>query len=339
MTEHFLKVYAELYKTRELATPLPNADQVYNGDKIGFDPNGKFSRTLHYCPEGKPPPRSFRLHKGERAPFWATMFYWFESTGVHPCPPLIIHQGGEGDTIRGDYLDGLPEDWFVHATPSGYMDQKGFGLVCHSLVQHCRVRRGYPKFLYVDRHESHWCSLCLRFLREHHIYMVFLKAHDSTNDQPNDIGNNAQVQCQYKWAVNEWMNRYAGAVEVLSAPYFNRILVTAWNSFLADPRTPDITRRAFEASGLHPMINLLQTGQQLSADQVAKVRDAAHRSSLTVRSDADYACNKMQREIDQTGAMPVVTLRDTPSLHGRFSAASYSKICTVAVHCLHSASR
>ncbi|KAJ1442357.1 hypothetical protein B484DRAFT_426828 [Ochromonadaceae sp. CCMP2298] len=260
---------------------------------------------------GKPPPRSLRVHKEERAPFWATMFYWFEATGAHPCPPVIVHQGGEGDTIRADYLDGLPKDWVVHATPSGYMDQKGFALVCYSLVQHCQARMGYPKNLYVDGHESHWCSQCLCFLRDRHIYLMFLKAHDSTNDQPNDMGNNAQVQCQYKWAVNEWMNRYAGVVEVLSAPYFNRILATAWNRFLADPRTPDITRRAFAASGLHPMINLRwlmieQTGQQLSTDHVSQVQDAAYRSSLIVRSEADYACNKLQREIDQTGVMPVV---------------------------------
>jgi hypothetical protein len=223
MTAHFLKFYAELYEAGELATPLPNTDQVNNGDEIGFDPNGKFSRTLHYCPEGKPPPRSFRLHKGERAPFWATMFYWSKATGAHPCLPVIVHQGEEGDTIRADYLDGLSKDWVVHATPSWYMDQKGFALVCHSLVQHCQARMGYHKLLYVDGHEIHWCSQCLRFLRDRHIYLMFLKAHDSTNDQPNNMGNNAQVQCQYKWAVNEWMHRYTGVMELLSVPYFNRI--------------------------------------------------------------------------------------------------------------------
>jgi hypothetical protein len=217
-------LYADLFAQGILKTPHPLPHQVWNGDEIGFDPNGSFLATYGYTSGGTPPRRSFRLHSGERAPFWVTMFFMSRADGQHPIPPTIVHQGGDEHSLRGDLSLELNADWVVHSTPSGYMDQAGFRAVVHNLIKFCGSAPDNPQFLFVDGHDSHWDAASIKALRDNYIYLIFLKAHDSTNDQPNDLGNNAQVKVCYCYAVNRWRRFYAGAVSVLSPAYFNRII-------------------------------------------------------------------------------------------------------------------
>ena len=41
-------IKTNLYEKKKLLTPHPNADQVWNGDEIGFDANGNYLRYYTY---------------------------------------------------------------------------------------------------------------------------------------------------------------------------------------------------------------------------------------------------------------------------------------------------
>ncbi|KAJ1397249.1 hypothetical protein B484DRAFT_472135, partial [Ochromonadaceae sp. CCMP2298] len=145
-----------LYDSGEMKTRRPLAHQVFNGDEIGFDPNGKFRASYEYCGTAHgaraPHTRSCRLHHGERSPFWVTMFFMSCANGTHHIPPVIVHQGADATRIRGDFLLNIPGDWAVQSTPSGYMDQAGFRLVCHHLIKYSGAAHGNPIFFFLDAH-------------------------------------------------------------------------------------------------------------------------------------------------------------------------------------------
>jgi hypothetical protein len=82
----------------------------------------------------------------------------------------------------------------------------------------------------MDGHDSHWHCPSIQLLRDNHCYLLFLKSPDSTNDQPNDMGNNGQMQCQYKYAVNDWMARYAGLADLLNAYFWQQRGVLFWRT-------------------------------------------------------------------------------------------------------------
>ena len=52
------------------------SNQMWSGDEIGFDPNGKYRTTIRLKAFAGAHGRSFRLMTGEHAPFWVTMFFW-----------------------------------------------------------------------------------------------------------------------------------------------------------------------------------------------------------------------------------------------------------------------
>ena len=54
----------------------PPATQMYGGDEVGFDPNGKYLPALRIKDLVGLQQRSFRLQTGERAPFWVSVFFW-----------------------------------------------------------------------------------------------------------------------------------------------------------------------------------------------------------------------------------------------------------------------
>mmetsp|Transcript_3316 Transcript_3316/g.7611 ORF Transcript_3316/g.7611 Transcript_3316/m.7611 type:complete len:215 (+) Transcript_3316:1524-2168(+) len=179
MKAKFLARYAVLYQTGVLKTEAPTAQQVWNGDELGWDPNGNFSATLTYDIDGGPAQRGFRLSKGNKAPFWVTMFFFSRVDGVPMVPPVLVHKGGTATHTPSVFLQGVPPDWTVHNTASGYMDQEGFKLVAHSFVQHSGASPSNPQFIFLDGHESHWCAAAIVFLKENNVHMFFLKSNDS----------------------------------------------------------------------------------------------------------------------------------------------------------------
>ncbi|KAJ1426457.1 hypothetical protein B484DRAFT_397575 [Ochromonadaceae sp. CCMP2298] len=127
MQEKFLAKYAAMYKSNLLKTEVPLAHQIWNGDEVGWDPNGKYRGTFGFNADGVPPAgRAFRVHKGEKAPFWATLFMWSCASGEHTVPPIVVHKGGSAKHTRADFYLGALPDWVIHNTESGYMDAEGF---------------------------------------------------------------------------------------------------------------------------------------------------------------------------------------------------------------------
>jgi hypothetical protein len=109
----------------------PDSDQVWNGDEVGFDPKGNWCSVLtdsrtEVC----------RVSTGEKAPFWVTAWFVTRADGQVPLSPTLVHQGPE---LSAFLLMNLPEDWIVHATPSGYMDQHGFFKIAAQIVRYEQV--------------------------------------------------------------------------------------------------------------------------------------------------------------------------------------------------------
>jgi len=161
----------------------PDADQVWNGDEVGFDPNGKWGKVL--CFKGERGERRggvSRIQTGERAPFWVTMFFVTRADGQCFVPPMIIHQGAH--TNIGHVLD-LPSDWPVGSTPSGYMDQENFLPLAKHLVDYMTMggKVTKPQFLFLDGHESHFNASALKYMKDKNVHVFFLKSGDSENDQ------------------------------------------------------------------------------------------------------------------------------------------------------------
>jgi hypothetical protein len=109
---------------------VPEASQIWNGDEIGFDPNGKWEPVFYIMPH-KRKMRVFQARSGERAPFWGTMFFWSRADGQCFIPPTIVHQGA---ALAELHILNLPPDWQTHVSPSGYMDRDGFLKVAQLLI-------------------------------------------------------------------------------------------------------------------------------------------------------------------------------------------------------------
>ncbi len=85
----------------------------------------------------------------------------------------------------------IPPGWEVHQNSSGYNN--------HVL----------PLFIFLDRHDSHWCPYALQLLKDNTIHVFFLRSQNSTHDQPNDNGSNTTVKSIYMRMLGEvqaWMN-------------------------------------------------------------------------------------------------------------------------------------
>lgn len=203
MNRNFLDLFDALYNEGKLKTRQPNADQIYNGDEIGIDPNGSF---LNYFTNWARTQlqRFFRIVTGEKAPFWTTVFYYSCADGTHCVPPVIVHKGGGAQTVGANFIRGLPDKWYFHSTPSGYMDAEGFRAVAESFIAYTKPRPDYPMFLFIDGHESHWDSRALNYLLDNNVYVLFLTSNNSNNDQPNDMGNNAQLKQHYSHEIERW---------------------------------------------------------------------------------------------------------------------------------------
>jgi hypothetical protein len=67
-----------------------------------------------------------------------------------------------------------------------------------AFVQQSNASADNPQFLFLDGHDSHWDSDALKYAKDKHVHVFFLKAGDSENDQPLDNGPNALLKrCYY----------------------------------------------------------------------------------------------------------------------------------------------
>eukprot|EP00545_Synedropsis_sp_CCMP1620_P002775 CAMPEP_0119009844 /NCGR_PEP_ID=MMETSP1176-20130426/4633_1 /TAXON_ID=265551 /ORGANISM="Synedropsis recta cf, Strain CCMP1620" /LENGTH=491 /DNA_ID=CAMNT_0006962423 /DNA_START=277 /DNA_END=1750 /DNA_ORIENTATION=+ len=177
----------------DFADIQPRADQVWNCDEVGIDPNGKWTKivcTFKWCMTEK----IWKTQTGERAPFWCSFLFFSRADGQSFIAPTVIHQGAE---MSADFLLNLPGNWIVHASPSGYMDRDGWYKTIHNFANLSGASKSNKQFLYFDGHDSHWDADALELMDTKHVQSFFLKSGDSENDQPNDNGPNACVKSCY----------------------------------------------------------------------------------------------------------------------------------------------
>jgi len=79
------------------------------------------------------------------------------------------------------------------------MDRDGWFKTIHNFTKLCGARPSNPQYLFFDGPDSHWDADALDLMHTNDIYLYFLKARDSENDQPNDNGPNACLKGIKTW--------------------------------------------------------------------------------------------------------------------------------------------
>ena len=228
-----------------LAKILPRPDQIWNADEVGFDPNGSWLKivcTFLWCMKQK----IWITQTGERAPFWVSFLFFTRADGQCFIPPTIVHKSCN---LTGAHGLNIPGNWITHATPSGYMDRDGWLKTSYNFVKLCGASELDPQFLYIDGHDSHWDADALDYLRINYVFVFFLKAGDSENDQPNDNGSNCKLKGIFAGFKEEWKLKYATVP--FTVPYFNELITKSWEKFKLTSSGCII--RSFEKTGLHPL--------------------------------------------------------------------------------------
>ena len=130
----------------------PRATQVWNYDKIGFDPNVswhnvvctyKFFLGEIIC----------KVQTGERAPLWCNLLVFARAGGKCFMPPIIFHQANE---YSQDIHHNISFDWTFHHTPSGYMDRYWWIKAMNQVSNICGASLVKNQILFFDGHDSHF---------------------------------------------------------------------------------------------------------------------------------------------------------------------------------------
>ena len=143
----------------------------------------------------------------------------------------------------------LPGNQVVHNTPSGYIDRNGWLKTTENFSSLAGTSAGNPQFLFFDGHDSHWDSDSLDLYSKRNCHPFFLKAGDSTNNQPNDNGPNAAFKVCYNDRKDEWDEQF-GTTQY-TPPHMNKVLVNAWNEFTL--KAAPIVVKAFKKTKLYPL--------------------------------------------------------------------------------------
>ena len=226
--------------------------------------------------------RVFRTTTGEKAPFWVTAWLWTRADGQCFIPPSLVYQGSQ---LSEFHALGLPSDWIVHATPSGYQDHDGFLKVCTQFLEYCGPKR--PQYVYMDGHDSHFDSEALDLLASNHVFVFFLKSNNSEENQPNDNGPNSALKALYDLHYDDWLHQYDGIP--YNGAFFNTVFVPAWRGWKV--KASGAISRAFEKCGIWPLnedaTNYVHGNDQLSAKFGGSTsRSAQHSSGETPTSSS-----------------------------------------------------
>lgn len=92
MFDKFENVFEELHRQGFLRGPRPEAHQCHNMDEIGVDSTAKWDSVFRFEWNDQ----RYTIGTGEKAPFWTTIVVTTCANGQFPMPPVIIHQGKEG---------------------------------------------------------------------------------------------------------------------------------------------------------------------------------------------------------------------------------------------------
>ena len=279
MRRQLENMFVELKAKGLMVGDVPLPEDIVNFDETGFGPAG-FGATFQLFDQDEdgriPRRRNIIVRTGDKhSDFWVSVSLTFFANG-DILPPMVIHEGGgtNSTTIPESIAIGLPADWIVDRTPSGYQSRDGVRDVIKQLADYRKQknRSNVAAILTIDGHDSHMDPEALAYPREQNIYPFFLIAQNSTGDQAADNGVNALLKSHYEKAYEDWVN------ENPSVPYtpewFNKVFAAAWKAMMESPRTADVARGSFEKVGLCPYISskTLTTPDANDSDSVKKYK-------------------------------------------------------------------
>jgi hypothetical protein len=294
----------------------PRADQVWNCDEVGIDPNGNWFKivcTFKWCMTEK----IWKTQTGERAPFWCSFLFFSRADGQCFIAPTVIHQATE---MTAGFLLNLPGNWVVHTTPSGYMDRDGWFKTISNFAHLSGASQSNKQFLYFDGHDSHWDPDALELLEVKHIQSFFLKSGDSEKDQPNDNGPNACVKSCYNDAKSDWDEKFA--TTNYTVPHMNGVLADMWNRFVL--RSAPVIKKAFAVTKIHPLKPPSADNEQASHAFTASLQCAGGKKAMELEHIGRQALAPIHLNISLTVEPTVIMhAKDCSSRNLVIRAAAY----------------
>ena len=160
--------------------------------------------------------------------------------------PVVVHQSTH---YTQDLHSGIPSDWVVHNSPSGYMGRDGRHKYMAHFPSMCCSSPLHPKVLFYDGHESHFDifdNRSLYIIQRHHIQSFVLNLGDSVHYQPNGNGQNLKLKNLYANLRMNWMRNH-GTLN-FTLPHMNYVLVEKWEAFKISSKK--ITHKSFNKTHL-----------------------------------------------------------------------------------------
>lgn len=168
--------------------------------------------------------------------------------------PTIVHQGGDAESTYtpGHLIAGLPNDWIVYSTPSGYQNKEGMRPWAVAFIRHSKASETNCEYVFWDGYDAHFDYETLCYLLANWVRVIFLRSQASIIDQPLDMGCNEMLDAQYNDAMNHWREKFPGVS--FSSGFFNQVITEAWKNYLSSPNHTDVVQKAFANANIFPMI-------------------------------------------------------------------------------------
>lgn len=277
LQEIMLRKYRQFCKTLfdegKIASEEPGPGNVWNFDETGF--GGDTGSLARFTIGAAKDERRFALVSSEHNLLWVTAAFAVSATGKLG-PQILIHKGGSDSSFPANFAMNLAatQNWLLEATSSGYMSKRIFRVWATKFVECCAPTPGNGHILFIDGHDSHFEPTALKYLYDQGIFVFFLKANDSINDQPLDMGPNSVLKSCYKEEYEVW--RATNPTVQITPAFFNHIMSAAWGRFQSNPELPRIIISAFAKAGLCPITPLADSSAEASvllksANRIAEV--------------------------------------------------------------------
>ena len=199
-------------------------------------------------------------------------------------------------TLTADLLYGIPDDWIVHVSTSGYMDRDGW---FKSIKQFCKIsgaHHGNNQALFYDGHDSHWDSDALDMMANNSVHGFFLKSGDSGNDQPNDNGFNAKAKAVYNNEKMVWDEVFV--TTPFSPAHMNTVIVKMWARLTCE--SGSLIKRSFDKTHLVPLrpptANEAASNAMISALQIGTGKKAMELAILSESIMSPVTIKKLQSQ-------------------------------------------
>ena len=82
----------QLFVEGKIPSPYWENSQLFYGDEVGFDPDGKMLSVGTFSKQFRLLKKLVRVTSAEKAPFWVSVFFWVSGDGCRDSEPTVIHQ-------------------------------------------------------------------------------------------------------------------------------------------------------------------------------------------------------------------------------------------------------